>query len=665
MGLLTIAYKNLKKNVWFYSLYFASVAFVLMVFFSFISFAMNDVIMEKISSDGRVETMSRTVAVFVMAFVLFYMSYSNTFFMKRRMKELGVYSLLGYRKSSMLRLLTFENILICISSLLAGVAIGAILHKGIVEVIVWALKLQIETSTIPLFNYDAILFTLTFVLAVLVVLFFSNWFVLRKSSILTMVRMEKSEEKKIKVRLSLSIIGLFFIIIGYLLAFDITRGTESLWTTIGFSPIALLTMLTVVVGTIFFIHSFLPFMAHKLERRKNWLYKEMNIIILPNFKYKIRSKAKVLILLTLLAAGTLCILGSTVLSVYYPLAATARIIPSAIEFPVEDEDVANKAIEMVKGTNSVENVKHSETTLIQVTSSSDNVPSEYKAKEVQAENNAKVGPGFDLISESDYKELMTLQGKDIKFERLKEDEAVLVKYRPEEGNPDKGNVYSLHLSPNHNVEVNVKDTILLNPIGFANSIATLIISDTLYQEIKTFGLPEKTIMSIDGQNMRDNKEVYEKLAPLFEDNPYFASSYQRHEVIIQENSSTFLLIIFVTIIFFIATGSILYFHNISSIMSDKDDFTILKRMGYNKKMIKKIINKQILALFSIPYILGVTHSIFALIAYKSALMDDLLGRNSAFIFPILAAVIIFTLVYIAYYMVTKRACNKIIFTNER
>ncbi|WP_075982054.1 FtsX-like permease family protein [Bacillus massilinigeriensis] len=663
MGLLTIAYKNLKKNFSFYSLYFASVAFVLMVFFSFISFAMNDVIMEKISSDGRVETMSRTVAIFVMAFVLFYMSYSNTFFMKRRMKELGVYSLLGYRKSSMLRLLTIENILICLGSLLAGVVMGAILHKGIVEVIVRALKLQIETSAIPLFNYDAILFTLTFVLAVLVVLFFSNWFVLRKSSVLTLVRMEKSEEKKIKIRMSLSVMGLLFMIIGYLLSFDITRGKESLWTTIGFSPIALLTMLTVVVGTIFFIHSFLPFAIHKLEQRKSWLYKEMNIIILPNFKYKIRSKAKTLILLTLLAASTLSIFGSTVLSVYYPVAATERIIPSAIEFPVEDEDMANKAIEIVKGTNSVENMKHSETTIIQVTSLSDNLPSEYKAKEVQDGNNAKIVPGFDLISESDYKELMELQGKDAKFEKLKDDEAVLVKYRPEEGNPDQGNIYTLNLSSDHNVEVNIKDTTLLNPIGFANSIATLIISDTLYQEIKTFGLPEKTIMSIDGQNMRDNKEVYENLVPLFKDDPYFASSYQRNEVIIQENSSLFLLIIFVTIIFFIATGSILYFHNISSMMSDKDDFTILKRMGYNKKMMKKIISKQILALFSIPYVLGVTHSIFALIAYKSALMDDLLGRNSAFILPILIAVLIFTLVYIVYYMVTKRACYKIIFTN--
>lgn len=615
---------------------------------------MNDIIMEKISSDGRVETMSKTVAVFVMAFVVFYMSYSNSFFLKRRTKELGIYSLLGYRKSSMLKLLTIENVVICLFSLLTGIIFGAILHHGIIEVIVRGLKLQIETSTIPLFNYGAILFTVTFVLAVLIVLFLSNWFVLRNSSVLNLVRMEKREEKKMKVRMSLSIVGLLFMVLGYILAFDITRGVESLWKTIGFSPMALLTMLTVVIGTIFFIHSFLPFSIHKLEQRKNWLYKEMNIIVLPNFKYKIRSKAKTLILLTLLAAGTLSLFASTVLSVYYPVAATERIIPSAIEFPVEDKDTASKAIEIVKETNNVENMKYSETTIIQAMSSSAILPSEYKVKDAS---------GFDLISESDYREVIKLQNKAAKIEKLKDDEAILVKYRPEEGDPDKGNAYTLNLSASDNVEVSVKETTLLNPIGFANSMATLIISDTLYQEIKTFDLPEKTIISIDGPNMRDNKEVYENLEPLFKDDPYFASSYQRNEVITQANSSTFLLISFITIIFFVATGSILYFHNISSIMADKDDFMILNRMGYNNKMMKKIINKQILALFSIPYVLGVTHSTFAIIAYKSALMDDLLGRNSAFILPVLVAVIIFTIVYIIYYVVTKRACYKVIFTN--
>ncbi|MDC2866304.1 ABC transporter permease [Bacillus sp. BP-3] len=656
MGLLTIAKKNLKNNFSFYSFYFVSVAFVLMVFFAFISFSMNDMIMEKISSDGRVEIMSRTVAIFVMAFVLFYMSYSNTFFMKKRMKELGIYSLLGYRKSTMLKLLTFENSIICFGALIVGIAFGAIAHKGIVEAIVGVLKLQIDTSEVPLINPNAVLFTFVFIFAVLTALLLSNWIILRKSSLLALVCIEKKEEKKVRISTAFAFLGLVLILIGYFFAIDITRGTKSFWKTIGFSPIALLTMLSVILGTIFFIHSFLPYAIQKLKKKKSWFYKEANIIIIPNFVFKIRSKAKTLIFLTLLVAGTLAIFGSTLLTLYYPVAAIERIMPSAIEFPVEDKQLANKAMEIVQNTVGKENMKYKETTMIHATSSSDNLPKEYSEKKEH---------GFDLISESDYKELIHMQGKNVDFENLAENESILVKYRPEKEKLDKGKIYTLNLGTTNRMDVKVKDTTLLNPIGFANSVGTLVISDQLYKEIKTLEHKETTMMSFNGEGMRGNKQVYENVAPLFKNNIYFTSSYQRNDYIIQQNSSTFLLISFVTVIFFIATGSILYFHNLSSMMSNKNEFIILKRMGYNKKKIKRIVSKEVLTLFSIPYVIGLAHSIFALIAYKAALMDDLLGKNSAFILPIFFAVIIFTLVYIIYYLLTKQACYKIIFDNKK
>ena len=655
MELFTIAKKNLKNNFSFYSFYFISVAFVLMVFFSFISFSMNDIVMEKISSDGRVETMSKTVAIFVMAFVLFYMSYSNTFFMKKRMNELGIYSLLGYRKSTMLKLLTFENIIICFAALFVGVIFGAIAHKGIVGVIIKILKLQIDTSKVPFINLDAVLFTFAFIFAVLFVLSLSNWIILRKSSLLTLVRMEQKEENKLKINTAFSLLGLVLILIGYFLALDITRGMQSLWKTIGFSPIALLTMFSVILGTIFFIHSFLPYAIQKLKKNKIWFYKESNIIVIPNFIFKIRSKAKTLILLTLLTAGTLAIFSSTLLTLYYPVAATERIVPSAIEFPLEDKEVANKSLQTVQKTVGKERISYTETTIINVKSNSDSLPKEYSIKKEH---------GFDLISESDYRELIHVQDKNVEFNTLAKNESILVKYRPEKEHLDKGKIYTLNVTPTTNIDVKVKDTTLLNPIGFANSVGTLIISDQLYKEIKTLELPQKTIVSFNGKDIRNNKAVYENLAPLFKNNMYFTSSYQKNDYIIQQNSSTFLLISFVTIIFFIATGSILYFHNLSSMMSNKNEFIILNRMGYNKKKIKRIISKEIFTLFSIPYIIGLAHSIFALLAYKTALMDDLLGKSSAFILPILFAVIIFTVVYIVYYLLTKRACYKIIFNKK-
>lgn len=58
--------------------------------------------------------------------------------------------------------------------------------------------------------------------------------------------------------------------------------------------------------------------------------------------------------------------------------------------------------------------------------------------------------------------------------------------------------------------------------------------------------------------------------------------------------------------------------------------------------------------YSLCYWIAAQH--FAMICYKSALMDDLLGRNSAVVAPILLAVAIFSIIYVIYYQLTKRSC---------
>ena len=197
MKLSAIALKNLKRNFSFYFLYLFSVSFVLMIYFCFTSFSMNQIIMEKISSDGRVETMCRTVAVFIMVFVIFYMFYSNSFFMRRRMRELGIYSLLGYRKSTILKLLIFENVMICFGGMILGILTGSILHKIVIAGIVTLLGISVDQSSIPLIYPAAVKAILSFVIVVLITLTLSNARLLRKSTLLDLVRLEKKTEKPI------------------------------------------------------------------------------------------------------------------------------------------------------------------------------------------------------------------------------------------------------------------------------------------------------------------------------------------------------------------------------------------------------------------------------------------------------------------------------------
>ena len=653
MKLTVIALKNLKRNFSFYSLYLFSVSFVLMIYFCFTSFSMNKIIMEKISSDGRVEMMSSVVAGFIIVFVVFYMFYSNSFFMRRRMKELGIYALLGYRKSDMLRLLTIENIFVCLGGMIVGIFAGSLLHIGVTAGIVALLGLTIDMQAIPFINPQAVSSIFLFILVVLLTLTISNAILLLRSTLLDLVRLEKKVEKPVHPNIILSIAGILFLLGGYLLALDMVRGAQSVWTTIGFSPIALLTLVLVVVGTILFIYSFVPFACQCIKKRHKVLYQENTIIVVPKFMHRIRSNAKSLILLILLTAGTLSVFGATTLSVWYPYRAVNRIVPSAIEYRIEDQQQSKQALEaLAKGMkNSAYQVQ--ETILLKITASSDHLPDEYGIS-----GEAVRTPGFECMSLTDYNTLLNSQGKESAISELDDTDCILVKYRPDPENSDLGAVYHLNIGDNKTMEVTVVQTTLDNPIGFANSVATLIVSDQLYQTIAS-GQPDQiTVVSINGGNTRSDGTAYTILKDAMPDNMYLASAWQRQTDIIQLNSSTYLLIAFATIIFLIATGSILYFQNLSAITYDRDDYDILQRMGYNRSMIERCVRRQIQIYFIIPYVMGMLHSIFAIICYKSALMDDVLGQASEIVLPVLLAVGIFTIIYFTYYQVTKYSCYR-------
>lgn len=609
--------------------------------------------MEKISSDGRVEMMCSVVAVFIMAFVVFYMFYSNNFFMRRRMKELGIYALLGYRKGDMLRLLTIENIFVCLGGMIVGILAGSLLHIGITAGIVALLGLTIDMGAIPFINPQAVSSIFLFILAVLLTLTLSNAGLLLKSTLLDLVRLEKKVEKPVHPNIVFSIIGIVFLLGGYALALDMVRGTQSVWTTIGFYPIALLTLVLVVVGTVLTIYSFVPFVCQCIKNRHSVLYQENMIIVAPKFMHRIRSNAKSLILLILLVAGTLSVFGATTLSVWYPYRAVERIIPSAIEYRVEDEQRNRQALEaLAEGLNGQE-YQVQETDLLKITASSDRLPDEYSISSEGVRT-----PGFECMRLSDYNTLLNSQGKESSISELSDTECVLVKYRPDPENSDVGAVYHLEIGNGISTDVTVVQTTLDNPIGFANSVATLLVSDQLYQNIES-GQPEKiTVVSINGGMTRSDGTAYTILKNTMPDNVYLASAWQRQTEIIQLNSSTYLLIAFATIIFLIATGSILYFQNLSAVTYDRDDYNILQRMGYNKNMIKRCVRRQIQIYFVIPYVIGMLHSIFAIICYKSALMDDVLGQAGEVVLPIALAIGIFTIVYFIYYEVTKHSCYK-------
>lgn len=675
MNIFYMAIKNLKKNFSFYSLYLLSVSFVITVFFAFTSFSVNKIMLEKISTDGRVESMCNVISIFLMAFVIFYMAYSNRFFLRRRTKELGIYALLGYRKFTILSLLTFENVLICSGAFITGLVLGALSHKGIVFGITALLNLSIDNSQIPFFNINAINKTIIFITLVVLVLAISNGKFLYKTSLVKLIRHEKSAEKKLKFRKIPAFMGFIMILSGYCLSLDILRGAKSVWVSIGFYQMGLITMIIIVIGTVLFINSFLPYIMQKSKKNKRTFYTDMKIIAIPNFIYRIRSNSKTLIMLTLLSATTLTVSSVMALSLYYPIASVSRIAPSEIEFRVEK----NKQIEDVKQivsqyTSNTDDIIFTQTNIYKVKSSSKDLPFEYEigtsknnlsnsssSKEVISRES-----GFECISFSDYYTLLKAQNRTKLLKQLtplRDNECILMKYQPNnDGYSENGTIYPLLINGKE-TPVAVRETSLNNAISFANSVGTLIVNDSIYEQIAQNKLPMTSILSINGKSIKNNENLYSNISDYLDGSPYLQGYSHRINDLLSINSSTFLLIGFLVVLFFIAVGSILYFNNISAISDSTSDYKILQKMGYDNIQIKKIIKKQVLPFFNIPFLLGILDCIFATLVYKTALMQNLLGNSFSQYIPVIIAIFLTSVVYLIYYILTIKSCCKIVLKN--
>ena len=665
MNHLSMALKNLKNNFSFYALYLLSISFVITIFFAFTSFSMNKVMLEKISGDGRVETMCSTISLFLMAFVIFYMSYSNRFFLRRRTKELGIYALLGYRKSTILSLLTAENLLSCFGAFVIGILLGGLFHKGIVFGITKLLDLTVNNSEIPLFNLNAMVKTACFVFAIIIILSLSNSRFLFKSSLMDLVRFEKSAEKQTKFHAVPSIIGFVSVILGYCIALDILRGEKSVWFSVGFYAVGMLTFTLILLGTVLFIASFLPYAVQTGKKNKKKFYTETRIITSPGFIYRMRSNSKTLIMLTLLSAATLTVSSVMALTLYYPIAAISRIAPSEIECRIEKESDLSAIMEIVNNYSSGDDITFLQTDIYKVTSTAGQLPMEYSVGTSKGDaDNEKIlrNAGFECISYSDYTAILKAQGRQKALEQftaLNNNECIFVRYQPASGKDETGSTYPLLIN-NTEMPVTVTMTTLDNPISFANSVGTLIVSDSLYKMISENASPETKVLSINGSSITGNEELFQALSAYLDKSPYLQGNSHRIHEVVSLSSSTFLLIGFLVVLFFIATGSILYFNNISAIADSKSDYDILTKMGYTNRKIRKIIRKQAITFFSIPFLFGLADCIFATLVYKTALMQNLLANSLVLYAPTILAITLTLIIYLIYYCITVHTCCKMV-----
>lgn len=630
----SITKSNIKKNFPLYRIYFLATIGLLSIFIAFLNFISDKIIAEKIGDSGQALVIANGSLLFLIVFLVVFLIYFNNFFVKKRSQDLGVLAILGFSKRELTKLLTLENLVILVLSYLVSLLLGPTLYFLAVLVITHLLDLTMEVQWF--ITVKEIIESLGILVVVFLINFITNGVIIAKQSLIEFVNFSKKAEKKIRIRKVRAIIAITALLLSYVLCLTtVFPSTRKMLLSVGMVPISLLIIILVILGSIFTIRYGLTFVISFLKEKKKRLYRPLSNIIYPKFNYRIATKNKLLTVLGGLLTLTVSVTGIMVMLYAYSLNGIERLTPSAIEYNVESENG------QVNVTNILEN---GQVSLVDI-----NLLRLNTNPEVTITESGQTIPYFDIINYSDYKELMKAQGRKNSIEGS-ESLPLLINYFPTE--ISLGKTFNLENA----YDVTVKQVSTNNVFSFSTSVTTLVVSDKLYAELSS-RFPEKkmTIRTFNGDSIRSSETFYNQFSTV----PDVISSYSREHTVKTANIATYIFITFLSILFIICTGSILYFTSLIEIMENKEEYSYLSKLGYSKKMINRIVRYEIGILFLIPVLIGIINGSMLLIFYKYLFMDTLVAGNIIML-SLLLFLFFFLIIYGTFYLLTLRSVKSII-----
>ena len=630
----SITKSNIKKNFPLYRIYFLATIGLLSIFIAFLNFISDKIIAEKIEDSGQALVIANGSLLFLIVFLVVFLIYFNNFFVRKRSQDLGVLAILGFSKRELTKLLTLENLVILVLSYLVSLLLGPTLYFLAVLVITHLLDFTMEVQWF--ITVKEIIESLGILVVVFLINFITNGVIIAKQSLIEFVNFSKKAEKKIRIRKVRAIIAITALLLSYVLCLTtVFPSTRKMLLSVGMVPISLLIIILVILGSIFTIRYGLTFVISFLKEKKKRLYRPLSNIIYPKFNYRIATKNKLLTVLGGLLTLTVSVTGIMVMLYAYSLNGIERLAPSAIEYNVESENG------QVNVTNILEN---GQVSLVDI-----NLLRLNTNPEVTITESGQTIPYFDIINYSDYKELMKAQGRKNSIEGS-ESLPLLINYFPTE--ISLGKTFNLENA----YDVTVKQVSTNNVFSFSTSVTTLVVSDKLYAELSS-RFPEKkmTIRTFNGDSIRSSETFYNQFSTV----PDVISSYSREHTVKTANIATYIFITFLSILFIICTGSILYFTSLIEIMENKEEYSYLSKLGYSKKMINRIVRYEIGILFLIPVLIGIINGSMLLIFYKYLFMDTLVAGNIIML-SLLLFLFFFLIIYGTFYLLTLRSVKSII-----
>ena len=653
-----LAVSNLIKNRKLYYPFALAVLLAVTITYLFYSLTLNPNI-------GKIrggETISMTlglgmvIVTIASAIIVFY---ANSFVMKNRSKELGIYGMLGLEKRHLISMVFKELLIFGSLTLTAGLGLGALFDKLIFALLLKLMNMKVEL--VATFQPSVFILVILIFGAIFLGLVFINAFRIARMNALQLSREKASGEKKGRFLGLQTILGLISLGSGYYLAVTVENPLTAL-------IIFFVAVLLVIFGTYLLFNAGITVFLQILKKNKRYYYQPNNMISVSNLIFRMKKNAVGLATIAILS--TMVLVTMSAATSIFKASETFKKFMNPHDFGISGRNVDKEDLDKLLSQYASD--KGLTVTKKEVFRHSNfGIESQDGTKlRIFKKGNNFVQPKtiFMVFDQKDY-EIMTGQKLSLSGNEV----GLFTKNKQLQGQKE------LTLNDQtYTVKEEIKNDFVLEHVPNQFNILTSDYNYLVVPNLQAFidQYPDSSLFDqlYGGMNVTASEEEQLKLA---DDFSKFLNNFNRE--LNKEGSyvygsnladssaqisalygGVFFIGIFLSIIFMVGTVLVIYYKQISEGYEDRERFIILQKVGLDQKQIKQTINKQVLTVFFLPLLFAFLHLAFAY--HMLSLILKVIGVLDAtmMLTVTLSICAIFLIVYVLIFMITSRSYRKIV-----
>lgn len=591
-----------------------------------------------------------------------FLFYTNSFVMKRRKKELGVYNILGMEKRHIAKVMAWESIILYLLSVCGGLLIGIVFHK---LAAMFLYKLTGVSESIPFYisGWGCIQTAELFGILYLLMLFY-NFLQVRLANPIALLHGDSVGEREPKAKWFSAISGVICILAGYYLAVTVEEVIMAV-------NIFFVAVLLVIAGTyILFVSVSIAFLKI-LKGNKKYYYQTTHFITVSGMLYRMKRNAVGLANICVLSTMVLVIISTTV-CLYAGLEDSLKNnFPAEISITLYRDfipEVSERELlmEQLFAAGKEQNRK-----LTEVSEYADIVVvTHIEGNKVECFDNTNDSYNFTemgmlyLMTRADYERFTghsyeaIPQGSVMVTSPITFDEDSIVLFGTEYPVARKMDIptdfpnkeIEGFLNPQQICYVIVEDANALSPFLAESQVQYHI-------EIEMDGTPEERKMYASA--VREVLDAH-RTEPGFQTRIVTARAEQRDSYM-EMNGGFLFLGLFLGSMFLMITVLIIYYKQISEGFEDRERFAIMIKVGMGRSMVKAAINTQVRTVFFLPIAVAVIHLVMAFPMLKIILYVFGLMNTTLFAGCLVATVAVFGVIYFVVFKLTSSSYYRIVY----